>query len=136
MDTIERLQADLERIPAPWVRALGLQLIGLEDDGVVMRLPVSEPLVHVGGVLCGQAVLAAADTAMITALSAALGGFKPMTTVQLACSFLKPVPGAIPHVDLRCRLLRKGRNLAFGEIGFSTPDGTLVAHATTTYAIL
>jgi uncharacterized protein (TIGR00369 family) len=136
MPTLEALQADLDRVAAPWIRELGLQLTEIFDDGVAFTMPVTPPLVHGGGVLCGQALMAAADTAMIIALSSALGGFKPMTTVQLSCSFLKAVPGATPQVGVRCRLLRKGRNLAFGEVTVSLPDGSTAAHATTTYAIL
>jgi uncharacterized protein (TIGR00369 family) len=136
MPTLDALQADLDRVAAPWVRELGLRLTEVLDDGVVFTMPVTAPLVHVGGVVCGQALMAAADTAMIIALSSALGGFKPMTTVQLSCSFLKAVPGNATEVRVRCRLLRKGRNLAFGEVELTTPDGTLAAHATTTYAIL
>ena len=136
MTPLASLQADLDRVAAPWVKALGLELTEVIEDGVVFRLPVSAPLVHGGGVLCGQAVMAAADTAMVIALSAALGGFRPMTTVQLSCSFLKAVPGDTDAVAVRARVLRKGRNLAFGEIEVSLPDGTLAAHATTTYALL
>jgi uncharacterized protein (TIGR00369 family) len=136
MSTLESLQADLDRVAAPWVRELGMRLVEATPDGVVFTLPVSAPLVHGGGVVCGQALMAAADTAMIIALSAALGGFKPMTTVQLSCSFLKAVPGDTPAVTLRCSLLRKGRQLAFGEVAVTLPDGTIAAHATTTYAIL
>lgn len=136
MTTLESLQADLDRVAAPWVRELGMRLVEVTPDGVVFTLPVSAPLVHGGGVMCGQALMAAADTAMIIALSSALGGFKPMTTVQLSCSFLKAVPGDTPALTVRCTLLRKGRQLAFGEVAVTLPDGTIAAHATTTYAIL
>ena len=101
-----------------------------------LRLPVSPGLVHGGGVLCGQAMMAAADTAMILAVMTRLGGFKPMTTVQLQTSFLKPVPGDAGDATLVARVLRLGRSLAFGEIELLTPRGELAAHATTTYALL
>jgi len=87
-------------------------------------------------VVCGQAILAAADTSMILALSAALDGFKPMTTVQLHTSFVRPVPGDTEEVRITCTLLRRGKSLSFADIRVTTPDGKLAAHATTTYALL
>ena len=42
--------------------------------------------------MCGQAIMAAADTAMLVAMIAQLGEFRPMTTVQLQTSFVRPVP--------------------------------------------
>jgi acyl-coenzyme A thioesterase PaaI-like protein len=77
---------------------------------------------------------------MILAVAASLGEFRPMTTVQLQTSFLKPVPGDCAEVQVICTLLRRGRSLAFGEIELramdGSPGGTLAAHATTTYALL
>jgi uncharacterized protein (TIGR00369 family) len=136
MPLIARLQADFEKIAAPYVRRLGLTIVEASTDQVVLSMPVTPELVHGGGVLCGQAMLAAADTSMVLAMSASLGGFQPMTTVQLQTSFLRPVPGDAGEVRVTCRLLRRGKSLSFGEIEIATPDGKLAAHATTTYALL
>lgn len=136
MTIVERLQADLINVAAPWVRALGLQVIAATEQSTQLLMPVSPQLVHAGGVLCGQALMAAADTAMVLATSAALGEFRPMTTVQLQTSFMRPIPGETKEVHITCRILRKGKSLVFGEIEMTTPDGRLAAHATTTYALL
>jgi acyl-coenzyme A thioesterase PaaI-like protein len=72
----------------------------------------------------------------VVAISAAIGGFKPMTTVQLQTSFLRPIAGDAGLARLTARVLRKGRNLVFGEIQVADPAGQLAAHATTTYALL
>ena len=85
-------------------------------------------------------MMAAADTAMILAIATQLGGFQPMTTVQLQTSFLRPIPGSRtePAGDARVlgRVLRLGKNLVFGEIEVQDAGGRLAAHATTTYALL
>jgi uncharacterized protein (TIGR00369 family) len=133
---IERLHADLANVAAPWVAALGLRVVAASAEEVRIELPVAPALVHGGGVLCGQAIMAAADTAMVLAVSAALGGFRPMTTVQLQTSFLRPVPGDAGSLAITGRILRKGKSLVFGEVEFAGPDGRLAAHATTTYALL
>lgn len=137
MELIERLNEVLEQVTAPIVKSLQLTVIAADAKQVTLRLPVTPYLVHGGGVVCGQALMAAADTAMILAVAASLGGeFRPMTTVQLQTSFLKPVPGDAAEVRIVCNLLRRGKSLAFGEIQLLTSDGTLAAHATTTYALL
>ena len=121
---------------APWVRELALKVEQAASGEVVLTLPITPPHVHGGGVLCGQTMMAAADTAMVLAVSSTLGGFKPMTTVQLQTSFLRPIGGDAGHARITARVLRKGKNLVFGEIEVADPRGALAAHATTTYALL
>jgi hypothetical protein len=77
------LQATLEELAADYTKRLGLRVETVAPGEVTLTLPVTPELVHAGGVLCGQAILAAADTAMLLALIAQLGEFRPMTTVQL-----------------------------------------------------
>ena len=92
--------------------------------------------VHAGGVLCGQTMMAACDKAMVLAVMTKLGGFKPMTTVQLQTSFLRPIAGGSGDATVTARVLRMGKTLAFGEIEVADAEGRLAAHATTTYALL
>lgn len=137
---IAMLEAALDQVLAPWVRELGLKVQEARAGEVLLLLPVAPALVHGGGVLCGQALMAAADSAMVLAVCSRLGGFKPMTTVQLQTSFLKPIPrpapGAGSTARVLARVLRLGKSLVFGEILIHTESGDLAAHATTTYALL
>lgn len=121
---------------AAWVRAIGLQLTHALPGEVELALPVTPQHVHGGGVLCGQTMMAAADTAMALAICTLTDGHKPMTTVQLQTSFLRPIAGDAGVARVTARVLRKGRNLVFGEIEVADPKGSLAAHATTTYAFL
>ncbi|OGB00463.1 MAG: phenylacetic acid degradation protein [Burkholderiales bacterium RIFCSPHIGHO2_12_FULL_69_20] len=121
---------------APWVTELNLRVIEARPGKVVLALPVAPRHVHGGGVLCGQSMMAAADTAMVLAISSQLGGFKPMTTVQLQTSFLRPIAGDSGEARVIARVLRLGKSLAFGEIEVQDAAGRLAAHATTTYALL
>ena len=130
------LQAKLAELAADYTKRLGLRVETATPGEVTLTLPVTPELVHGGGVLCGQAILAAADTAMLLAMIAQLGEFRPMTTVQLQASFLRPVPSEATAVVVIARVLRFGKSLSYGEVGFRTPDGKLAAHATTTYALL
>jgi len=120
---------------APWVQDLGLSVERVTSDGAVLRLRFDARLCREGGTLSGQALLAAADTAMVVAVSAANGGFRPMTTVGQTMSFQKPVSGK--DVLLEARVQRLGRTMAFGEVHCRLEgDGALVAHATSTCALL
>ncbi|VXC61348.1 Phenylacetic acid degradation-related protein [Burkholderia sp. 8Y] len=128
------IRALLDSILAPWVRELSLAPEAIGDDGVTLRLPYSEHLRHAGGVICGQVFMAAADTAMVVAISHVMGAFSPMTTVSLNTTFMRPVKAG--DVLVTARVMRRGRNLVFGEIDMHDDRGELAAHATTTYALI
>ncbi len=129
------LERALAELFAPWVQALKLSVESADPEGVCLHLPVTPELAREGGVLCGQAMMAAADTAMVLALMVHQGRFRPCTTVQLSSSFLRPLSGQDALV--RARVLRAGKMLAFGEIELSgAEDGKAVCHASTTYALL
>jgi len=130
------LQAILDGLAADYVKRLDLRIETVEPGKVTLSLPVSPSLVHAGGVLCGQAIMSAADTAMLVAMIAQLGSFRPMTTVQLQTSFVRPVPKDVDKVTIVARVLRPGKSLSYGDVEFTTPDGKLAAHATTTYALI
>ena len=120
---------------APWVLDLGLTVEALGEDRAVLRLPWSERLAREGGGLSGQALMAAADTATVLAVSAARGAFVPMTTVQQSTSFLRPVTGA--DVLIEAVLTKLGRRTAFADITLSDAgSGLPAARASTVYAIL
>lgn len=118
---------------APWVQDLGLTVEHVGDDRATLRLPWSDRLAREGGALSGQALMAAADTATVIAVSSARGGFVPMTTVQLSASFQRPVVGK--DVLVTARLTKLGRTMAFADITM-TADDQVAAHATTVYALL
>lgn len=133
--TAGTLQAALAEYFAPWVQALGLEVVAFERGQVTLRLPQNEGLSRVGGMLCGQAMMAAADTAMVLAVMTELGGFRPMTTVQQSTSFLRPLSGQPALVV--ARVVRAGKTLAFGEIDIAgEQDGKSACRASTTYALL
>jgi len=131
----DTLEATLPEYFAPWVQALGLRVEAFDADSVTLRLPQDPMLSRVGGMLCGQAMMAAADTAMVLALVNQFGSFRPCTTVQMNTSFLKPLSGQDALVQ--ARVLRAGKTLAFGEIDIrGAEDGKSACRATTTYALL
>jgi uncharacterized protein (TIGR00369 family) len=120
---------------APWVQDLCLAVEQVGKDRAVLRLPCTARLARVGGTICGQALMSAADTAMVIAIAGAFGEFRPVTTVSQNVTFMRPVANA--DVLVEARILRLGKTLAFGEILMrAVNEERPAAHATTTYAIL
>ena len=134
--TTTELQALYADVFAEWVRELDLEVRSTTEDSVTLALPVRARHVHAGGVVCGQTLMAAADTALVLAISHRLGGFRPQTTVQLQTSFLRPVGKDVAEVTVEARILKSGRSLVFGEVTLRLPDGQVAAHATSTSALL
>ena len=135
MNRTQLLQGALAEYFAPWVQDLALKVESCDADSVTLRLPLNAQLSRVGGMLCGQAMMAAADTAMALALVNHFGEFKPCTTVQMNASFLKPLSNQDALVQ--ARVLRAGKSLAFGEIDVrGGTDGKSASRASATYALL
>lgn len=133
--TREAAQAVLASNFAAWVQDLGLAIESVGKGVATLRMPYSQRLVRSGGTICGQALMSAADTAMVIALAGSFGEFKPVTTVSQNVSFMRPI--AERDVLVEARVIRLGRTLAFGEIHLCADgDERAAAHATTTYAIL
>lgn len=130
----DTLQSALREWFAPWVQSLGLQVAAHETGVVTLRLPQNPDLCRIGGMVCGQALMAAADTAMVLAVVTQLGNRQPMSTVQLNSSFLKPLVNQDALVT--ARVVRAGKSLVFGEIDIAGAlDGKSVCRASTTYAL-
>ena len=125
----------LQTVFAPWVQDLDLSIESIGSDGAVLRMGFSERLCRDNGVVCGQALMALADTAMVFAISAAAGGYLPMTTVDQTIHFLKPAMRS--DLLAQARVVRLGRTMAFGSVSIETAnDSRPVALAQTAYAIL
>ncbi len=132
------LQAMLPAHFAPWVLALDVVVEPLAteaSEGITLRLPHNLQLARSGGTLCGQAMMAAADTAMVLALIRQFGAFRPCTTVQMSSSFLKPLSNQDALVQ--ARVIRAGKTMAFGEIDIrGAVDGKSVCRSSVAYALL
>jgi len=143
---IEEARRILREMFAPWVLDLGLGVERIEaappqgagadwQPGAVLRMGFSERLCRHGGVVCGQALMALADTAMVIATVTASGGFRPMTTVDQTTHFLKAVASADVLAD--ARVVRLGRTMSFGRVTLtSAADGKPVAMVSSAFAML
>jgi uncharacterized protein (TIGR00369 family) len=131
---------------APWVQDLGLSIGSLEctpppgapadwQPGAILRMAFSERLCRHGGVVCGQALMALADTAMVIAILAANRGYRPMTTVDQTTRFMRAVTSSDVLAD--ARVVRLGRTMSFGRVTLSSAsDNKPVAMASSAFAML
>ena len=133
--TIEGAQQILEENFADWVRDLGLNIVETGHDGITMHVAFSPRLCRIGGIMCGQALISAADTAMVIALASANGGMRAMTTVDLTSNFMRPIRDE--DAVVAATVVRSGRSLAFCTTEIKgSHNGKICAYATGTYAIL
>ncbi len=123
-----------ERI-APWVLDLNISIDEVGGGAAVLSVPPSDRLNRGGGTVCGQAIMALADTAMVIAIASTTGGFVPMTTVGQTSSFLRPAAAA--DLIAHARLIKNGRTIIYGEVTLHTgqPEKP-IAHVTSTYMLL
>ena len=135
----------MTEVTAPWVQELGLLVEAIESGrpagapqdwqpGAVIRLPFSAKLCRDGGVVCPQAMMALADTAMVFACAAAWSGYRPMSAVDQTTHFLRPVNF---DVLADARIVRIGRTTSFGRVMLSSAaDKRPVGMVSSAYAML
>jgi uncharacterized protein (TIGR00369 family) len=133
--TLEEARRILGEMAAPCVQDLGITVEAVAPHRVRLKMRNGANVRHAGGVVCGQSLMSLADTAMVIALSAALGRFLPMTTVTQTSHFLRAIREG--DVVAECRILRMGRNLVFGDVMIYAEGGIDPAvQVTSTYALI
>src|ERR1700694_1167730 len=143
---IEQARRVLGDVFAPCVQALGLSVERIECDappgaaadwqpGAILRMAFSERLCRRGGIVCGQALMALADTSMVIAILAANRGYRPMTTVDQTTHFMRAVTRS--DVLAEARVVRLGRTTSFGRVTLSgATDTRPVAIVSSAFAML
>ncbi|WP_193176847.1 PaaI family thioesterase [Oricola nitratireducens] len=119
---------------APWVIDLGLKPVEFTAEGGTFLLPENKTLVHVGGVVCGQATAAAADTCSVVTLAAVNGRFRFCTTVDLSVKFMRPLPPG--DAEVRVTVLSNGKRMAYTSVDVVGGNGKTAVTSMMTFAYL
>jgi uncharacterized protein (TIGR00369 family) len=135
----------LTEVLAPWVQDLGLLVESVEagrppgapadwQPGAVLRLPITSEICRDGGVVCGQALMALADAAMVIACSAAWNGYRAISPIDQTTHFLRPVTF---DVVADARILKIGRTTNLGRATIcSAADRRPVGMVSSAYVML
>lgn len=107
----------------------------LYEDGITLRLFVTERHLRPGGTVSGPSIFALADVAVYLAILSRIGPQALAVTTNCSIDFMrKPAAGA--DLIATARLLKLGRVLAVGDVLIrSDGDAAPVARAGLTYSI-
>ena len=131
--TPEFAQAFLNENFAPWVLALQPTVTEITSMQTTLTMPITPDIKRVGDIVCGQALAALADTAMVFACFGHLDVLEPVGTVTLDTQFLRPASGTLIRAE--AQVTRAGRSMVFTRCTLiAEPSGKPVAMATATFA--
>ncbi|HQN41047.1 MAG TPA: PaaI family thioesterase, partial [Pseudomonadales bacterium] len=113
---------------APYNRTLGVEQVSLSDDLLVLRLPFNEANTNPGGALHGGVAASLSVIGGQGVVRAALGAESgPWHTAGAQINYLA---AAINEgVLAKARLLRRGKELCFVDVGIETEAGKPIAQA-------
>ena len=126
-------QTLLTTVTAPWIKDLDLKVDSISDWKCKFTLNYSKKLVRAGDIICGQAIVSAADTAMIVAVISAIGEYQEITTVDISCKYLRPLLRGGGSIETE--ILKLGKRLVVGRIIVNDIESDkLAAEISCTYA--
>ncbi len=106
----------------------------VDDEAVIMSLPIDDRHGRPGGTLSGPTMMMLADTAAWMVILAQVGPMLLAVTTSLHIDFLRKPQ--LTDLMARARLLKLGRKLAVAEVElFSRGSTDLVAKAQVTYSL-
>ncbi len=123
-----------KKIFAPWIQSLDINIEQIDSEKVIMRMPYNDNLCRVGGILCGQSLMALIDTCMVYVCFIGYGKFINCATVNQNTSFLRPAKNTA--VIATGRVVKSGRSLVFGEVLLQDENKRSICNATLTYAVI
>jgi len=130
---VKEAQNLLSSVTASWIQDLNLKVDCIGDRKCQFTLNYDKTLARSGNIICGQAIVSAADTAMIAAVISAIGKYEEITTVDISCKYLRPLLGRGGIIETE--ILKIGRRLVVGRITITDVEtGKLAAEISCTYA--
>lgn len=124
-------QKAFDLVYAPWIKEMGLTDFVARAGFFSMRLPLQDKLKFSSGAVCGQALMAAIDTA--ASLAASTGPRITKGTVYQHTHFVRPAMN--DDFQVEAEVLRFGKASAYIECRVTfAGSGELVAHAVLEFA--
>lgn len=130
---IDEIKSFLEKAFAPWVQRLNIEPVELTPSGAVFNIPAGDELARIGGIVCGQAVSAIADTTGVLTLIGHNADERIMTTVDMTTHFMRPLKTG--DIEATVSILSNGRRMATCRVDFRQAGSEKIcAGATCAYA--
>jgi uncharacterized protein (TIGR00369 family) len=120
--------------PPPMAALVGAELLEVGDGEAVFACTPDESTYNPIGIVHGGLLSTLLDTAAECAVHTLLPAGAAFSSIELKVSFLAPLR-ADDRIEVRGRVLRVGRRVAFAEAHAHDERGELVGHATTSIAI-
>ncbi len=115
----------LGKIYAPWVQQLNITPLASTHDGYQFLLPKNADITRDGDIICGQAIASVADSVGVLSLCHHHGGYRAMTTVELASYFMRPL--FLGDIVIDVTNLSNGKRLATTRIDFRAENSDKIA---------
>ena len=129
--TQDNARALFDWVYAPWIKEMGLTDFVVLEGIVSMRLPLNDRLKFFSGAVCGQALMAAIDTA--ASMAAATSPRPSKGTVYQHTHFLRPA--ANDDFLIAATVKRFGKASAYVDCSVTfAGSGELVAHSVLEFA--
>lgn len=131
--TEERRNRIIDAFPSvPFARMLGLELLELNADSALLRLPMRDELRQPYGLLHGGAIASLIDTATAFALLAVTDDTEKGATSNLTVHYLKAHSEG--SVTCLAKVVKSGKRLVTLSAEVHDEAGGLIATAISTYA--
>ncbi len=117
---------------APIFKTMGLSAQSIDPGAAVFTMQPHDYLMHGRGIVHGGAISTLLDTAMAWSAISTLPRGNACTTIQLAVNFIRPAVAETRLIRAEAKVLNAGRRLILVEAKATTPDGKLMATATST----
>jgi uncharacterized protein (TIGR00369 family) len=121
--------------PPPIANLLGMNVEKIAVGQVTFALDVGEYLYNPIGSVHGGVFCTLLDSAMGCAVHTTLGKGLAYTTLELKVNLVKALTVSTPRVTATGTVISRGSRVATAEGQLTAPDGTLLAHASTTCLI-
>jgi uncharacterized protein (TIGR00369 family) len=122
--------------PPPFASSFALTLAAVAPGEAVFRCTPDESLLNPVGLVHGGVLSTLLDSAMGVAVQTEVEAGVAYATIELKVSFLAPLPVDGQELEVRGRVLKLGRRVAFAEGHARDGGGRLLGHATSSLARL
>ncbi len=120
---------------AAYFQLLGFEAVDIAEGYASLRMPASEKLLQFQGAVHGGAIYSVADAAIAIAVLTTCEPEEQAVTLEGKINYLAPVRAG-EMIAVEGKLVKRGRQIALGEVEVKGKDDRLVAKGLITYMVV